>query len=360
MTYNWTIEEQEKLPLKKYTYGTTFSGAGGTSLGLEYLNRFQNVFYNELDRKQSTLYNLNLHPKYSFDMPIQELLNEDLSDKPEMFDLDVLQASPPCSLFSASNLKADSMKGVESDKFSCAESAGHCQIIDELYQPAIELCGKLQPKVFIIENVVGMTFKKNKIYIDDIYARLDKLGYTTMHKVVKGEDIGLPQKRNRVFFVAVRSDVDFNNFNLSFNEPRVLIKDIKYTDEPTRPLTEHKLNVLKYYKYKDKDCGKINERVFGKRTGFSTNLPIFDEDTFNTITTKLDSNIIVMKIDNGFTFMPPTQQQLIQAQSFPLDYNFNNRSVYYALGMSVAPLMIAKIVEKVEEEILEPFYNKGK
>ena len=354
MNYNWTIAQQKELPRKPYTYGTCFSGAGGASMGLEYLSRYKNIFFNEIDKKQITLYKLNLNPQYAFEFPIQELLKEDLTDKPECFDLDILQASPPCSLYSSSNLKAREKKGKQ---VACIkESAGLCQVIDELYQPAIELCKKLRPKVFIIENVVGLLSKKNKSYVEDIYKRLQEANYQVIHKVVKGEEIGLPQKRNRVFFIAIREDLDFNDFNLDFNEPKVVIDSITYDDKPLRKVTEHTLNMLRYYREGDKHLGQINKREFGKSTGFSTNLPISHQDTFNTITTKSNTNIIVTKKLGRFIFTNPTPQQLAKAQSFPLDYNFNGRSVFYPLGMSVPPLMMAKIVERIEKHILVPFY----
>ena len=261
-----------------------------------------------------------------------------------------------CSLFSHANLVADNMKGQNSSKFNCVESAGVEQVLDELYQPAIELCGKLRPKVFIIENVVGLTYKKNKVYVDDIYYRLSELGYKTMHKIVKGEEIGLPQKRNRVFFISIREDLEWNDFNLEFNEPKVLINDVVYTDTNDKPQPPRKQEILKNYQYGDKDCGVINYREEGKRSMFNTNLPVITESTFYTLTTKSDANVLVVPTDSGFVFKRPTSQQLIQAQSFPLDYNFNSSSIYYPLGMSVAPLMIAKIVERIEEHILHPFY----
>lgn len=355
MKYNWTKEEQSKLPLKRYTYGTAFSGAGGASMGLHYLNRFQGIFFNEIDEKQIKMYKANLHSMYGFEMPIQELVKESLEDKPECFDLDILQTSPPCSLYSISNLTADEKKGVPTT--SIKESSGVCQAIDELYQPAIELCGKLQPKVFIIENVVGLTYKKNAPYVDDIYKRLSDIEYSTQHFIINGDKIGLPQKRNRVFFVAIRSDLSWNGFNLDFNEPKVIISDIKYTDSDDRPQPPKRAEVLKGYQYGDRDCGVINSREWDKSSLFSVKLPIEDRDTFNTLTTKNDANIIVRKKLDGYDFLRPTPQQLIQAQSFPLDYDFLGKSVMYPLGMSVAPLMMAKLVERIEEHILSPFYK---
>lgn len=358
MNYRWTIEKQKEFPKKVFTYATTFSGAGGASLGMNYLNRYNNIFFNEIDPKQIELYTSNLESKYEFRIPIQELIQQDFSDKPDCLDLDILQASPPCTLYSATHLTADSKKGKAQDYLK--ESAGVNQVIDELYQPAIELCAKLSPKVFIIENVKGLTFKKNKIYVDDIYNRLNKIGYKVMHNVVNGKDMGMIQKRSRVFFVAIRKDLEFNGFNLEFDEPFLPISSIKHSDWDDRPISEKKTNTLKYYQEGDKDLGVINTREFGKRSGFSTNLPIEDRDVFNTITTKSDANVVVRINDEGVEFYRPTEQQLIQAQSFPLDYNFLGRSIYYPIGMSVAPLQIAKIVDRIEKHILVPYYTKNK
>ena len=356
LNYRWTKEQQRKLPLKQYTYATCFSGAGGSSMGLSYLNRFNNIFFNEVAPRQIKVYKANLSPMYAFEMPIQELLEQDLSDKPECFNLDILQASPPCTLFSICNLKADEKKGCDSNKM--VESAGLTQVIDELYIPAIDLCAKLQPKVFIIENVKGLTFKKNQPYMDDIYKRLTDIGYKTTHSLVKGETLGLPQKRHRVFIVAIRKDLEFNGFSMDFTETPILIKDVKHTDSNDVPQPPKKQEFLKFYQYGDYGLGNITLRETGKRSQFNTNLPLYDSSVFNTITTKSDANVIVYSLDGGkYEFKRPTDQQLLQAGSFPLDYIRVSKSLFYALGMSVPPLMLAKVVERVEKHILEPFYS---
>ena len=353
-SYRWTKEEQSKLPLKPYTYATTFSGAGGSSMGLHYLNRYRNIFFNEVAPRQIKAYKANLNTLYGFEMPIQDLLKQDL--RGECYNLDILQASFPCTLFSVSNLKADEKKGKCDNKM--VECAGIEQVIDELYIPAIDLCHKLQPKVLIMENVKGLTFKKNKPYMDDIYKRLHEINYKVRHYIVKGETLGLPQKRHRLFIIAIREDLEFNDFNLDFNEPLITIGMVKHDDVNDKPLTPVKLELIKHYQYGDNDFGVINKRVNNKRSHFSANLPISNVSTFNTITSKGDANIIVTPLEDGiFNFSYPTEQQLLQASSFPMDYTKTSRSLFYAIGMSVPPLMMAKVADKVEKHILEPFYN---
>ena len=351
MKFNWNLRDPR--PTKPYTYATTFSGAGGCSLGMSYLNGYTNVFCNDVAAKQMNLYLANLKPRYSYLMPIQDLLTSTLPTA--CSNLDILQQSFPCTLFSAQNLVADKMKGKE---VTLSECGGNCQIVDELYIDAINLVEKLQPKVSVFENVMGLLFKKNKEYVDDIYKRMEDIGYTVKHFVVNGEDIGLPQKRRRVFFIATRKDIP-NTLTLDFNESTVYIKDVPIGTGLPRPLTPGILNMLKHYEEGDKDVGVINYRVNGKRAGFAYNLQFRDSGTFNTVTTKSHTTIIVDKeVDGTFTFTGMTDEQLSYACSFPQDYDWLGYKSLYGLGMSVPPLMMAKIAEQIEEQILVPFYQK--
>jgi DNA (cytosine-5)-methyltransferase 1 len=55
------------------------------------------------------IYNKNLKPKYSFCEDIRDFRKRDDLPK-ELYELDILDGSPPCSLFSSSNIKADEKK----------------------------------------------------------------------------------------------------------------------------------------------------------------------------------------------------------------------------------------------------------
>lgn len=55
---------------------------------------------NEIDPKINAMYVKNHNPKYNFNCDIRDLINTKLSD--ELYDLDILDGSPPCSVFSMS------------------------------------------------------------------------------------------------------------------------------------------------------------------------------------------------------------------------------------------------------------------
>jgi len=79
-----------------------------------------------------------------------------------------------------------------------------------------------QPKVFIGENVKGLTFKKHKPFFDNLISQFESAGYNVTWKLVNCFDYGVPQERERVFIVGVRKDL-----NKAFAFPEPLLKDKK-------------------------------------------------------------------------------------------------------------------------------------
>ena len=105
-------------------------------------------------------------------------------------ELDLFDASPPCQGFSAANTKVK-----ENDPRN------------DLYIKTIQLIGEVQPKCFLIENVLGMIQGKNKGFFNKIKALLNRLNYTWSYTIAKAEEYGVPQARRRVIVVAVRNDI---------------------------------------------------------------------------------------------------------------------------------------------------------
>ena len=58
---------------------------------------------------------------------------------------------------------------------------------------------------FVIENVKGLLTLSNGAFRDDIVSRFENLGYSVVYKVVNAADFGIPQKRERVFFVGLKN-----------------------------------------------------------------------------------------------------------------------------------------------------------
>jgi DNA (cytosine-5)-methyltransferase 1 len=156
---------------------------------------FDVIGMNEIDPKMADAYVVNHNPKHAFIEPIQTF--KDREDLPnELFDLDILDGSPPCSSFSMAGNR-DKDWGKEK-KFNEGQAE---QVLDTLFFDFIDLAKRLQPKIVLAENVKGMLLGEAKEYVREVYKQLDEAGYYVQHWLLNGADMGLPQRRERVFFI---------------------------------------------------------------------------------------------------------------------------------------------------------------
>ena len=81
------------------------------------------------------------------------------------------------------------------------------QTLDDLSFVFIETAKKLRPKLVIMENVEGLIKGEAWKYVQRIYKEFAEINYECGHWLLKGEEMGVPQRRHRVFFIAARQDV---------------------------------------------------------------------------------------------------------------------------------------------------------
>ncbi len=90
-----------------------------------------------------------------------------------------------------------------------------------------------QPKVFIGENVKGLTFKKHSKFLNQLLDHFDESGYNVTYKLINCFDYGVPQDRERVFIVGVRKDLNKTfKFPEETNDKKVLLDAIGNLPEP--------------------------------------------------------------------------------------------------------------------------------
>lgn len=155
--------------------------------------------------------------------------------------------------------------------------------LDDLSFVFIDTVKKLKPKTVIMENVEGILLGNAWQYVQKIYAKLSEAGYRVKHWLCKGEEMGVPQTRHRVFFIAVRNDIDFDleNVNMSFNYEPVTYGEIK--DGTGAEATKFQKELLQYVKNTDKTLSDIDARINKKHSGF-TDMILFDDKVMPTIT----------------------------------------------------------------------------
>lgn len=99
-SYRWKLSELKPQAPDAPKVFSCFACGGGSSMGYK-LAGYDVIGCNEIDPRMARHYMRNLHPKYHFIEPIQDFkLREDLPE--ELYSLDILDGSPPCSTFSMS------------------------------------------------------------------------------------------------------------------------------------------------------------------------------------------------------------------------------------------------------------------
>ena len=89
----------------------------------------------------------------------------------------------------------------------------------------LRIVANKQPKVFLMENVKGMVFKKYEVFINWLLDNINDIGYHADLKLIDAFDYGVPQNRERVFIIGVRKDL---KGSFRFPEPteeRRVLKD---------------------------------------------------------------------------------------------------------------------------------------
>lgn len=175
---------------------STFSGAGGSSLGLKQAG-FEVVSAVEYLQASADTYQLNAPKTKMIVGDIREITAADLFDGD---DLDLFEGSPPCSPFSHSGKGAKNWGQVN-------EYRGGAQRSDDLYDEWLRLLGELRPKAFISENVPALAQGAAVGYCKRIIQTMERLGYRVQVRVLDSAYFGLPQKRRRLLFQGWRDDL---------------------------------------------------------------------------------------------------------------------------------------------------------
>ena len=161
------------------------AGIGSTRIALERLGATC-VGFSEIDLKAEKTYRLFFGEN---ETNFGDLMNIKPDELP---DFDVMLGGFPCQTFSIMGQRAgmDDLRG---------------QIILGL----VSILQAKRPRFFILENVKGLLNHNDGQTIRDVVALLKTAGYDVQYQLMRSVDIGVPQMRERVFFVGIRSDVGF-------------------------------------------------------------------------------------------------------------------------------------------------------
>lgn len=358
-SYRWKLKEAKFLKNKGKVF-SCFACGGGSTMGYK-LAGFDVIGFNEIDPRMASLYIQNHKPKYQFIEAIQDFVK--WGEFPEeLYHLDILDGSPPCSSFSMSGNREKDWGKLK--KFKEGQTK---QVLDTLFFDFIELAKELQPKVVIAENVRGILFGNAKKYSRAILNAFDNAGYHVNYYVLDSSKMGVPQKRERVFFIALRKDLtntlpkqshllfsDFPRLNLKFEESSIPFSEIK-TQKNDFKWTDHDQYIWSKRRFGDKKYSDVLQRIENRNSNFNSSF-VYADKPVSTIQASEGSKKVLFDEPRK---MNTTELKL--AQSFPLDYNFStdkSSKIQYVLGMSVPPIMVANIADRIYHDWKPIFNNK--
>ena len=173
-----------------FTVVSTFSGAGGSSLGYQ-LAGGKVLLAVEWDDNAVATYRLNFKDTPIYHGDIGKLTVEECCELAgvQPRELDILDGSPPCQGFSTAG-----KRDFGDDR-------------NQLFREFVRLLQGLQPKVFVMENVSGMVKGKMKLIFVECLRELKASGYKVKAKVLNAMYFNVPQSRQRLIFVGVREDL---------------------------------------------------------------------------------------------------------------------------------------------------------
>ena len=347
---NWFLKDLNKIKKNNKTVFSCFCCGGGSTMGYK-LAGYTSLGGLEIDPKMANVYKTNHKPKYFYELDIRDFIKlKNIPD--ELYNLDILDGSPPCSVFSMASTKKQEFWGKEK-KFKEGQKK---QRLDDLFFDFLDVANKLKPKVIIAENVKGLIMGKTKIFARKIIKKFQEIDYDVQVFLLNAKFMEVPQARERVFFIGIRKDISLNLKNkdlscskllLNFNNKIINIGDA-INDLPNDGPLLNKTTKL-YHCWLNTFAGKTLDQGYKKlynKANYFSYKKINRNQPSSTITAATNSILD----DSEPRFLH--KKQISRLQTFPDDFNFCNMSEYYICGMSVPPMMIKNIAIEINKQLL--------
>lgn len=342
-----------------------FCGAGGFSYGLEQNENFKTAI--GLDFEKSAIDTF----KYNFKQAVGicgDITNKEIKDKvvnlAKELKVNMIIGGPPCQGFS---LKGKNLGLADERNF--------------LFLEYLELVERVKPEIFIIENVKNLYNAVNGYFKDEIINKIKKMGYAVNCKILNAKDYGVPQNRERVFFIAHKElFLDFPKENGILVSVRDAISDLNYLESGQGAIeAEYKIksqsdyqkmmraNKLQYHmasnhskvainklKMIAPECGKecLPAHLHGKQKFSTTWGRLVWDEVSPTIDTRFDTP------SNGKNSHPVlhraiTPREAARIQSFNDSFYFKGTKtqVCKQIGNAVPPLLAKALADSIISQV---------
>lgn len=325
-----------------------FAGAGGLALGLEQAG-FDEVGLIEIDKTACETLTINRPNWNVINADIVEFSKGDLLSefKLNAGELDLLSGGYPCQAFSYAGKKL-----------------GLNDVRGTMFYYYAEFLRQLQPKMFLAENVKGLTTHDKGRTLKTMIDVFKSLGYEVEWKVLNAWDYGVAEKRQRIVIIGIRDDL-VDNINFNYPEPfdykpvlKDVLKDVPKSEGAKYPESKKRVFDLVppggYWRDLPdevaRDYMKSCYYMGGGRTGIARRLS-WDEPCLTLTCSPMMKQTDRCHPDESRPF---TTREYARIQSFPDSWEFAGSmgNVYKQIGNAV-PVNLAKCVGiSVKEALL--------
>lgn len=315
--------------LKNYTFIDLFAGLGGFRLALESLGA-KCVYSNEWDVPAQKVYQANFG-----DIPEGDITKVDEKTIPNH---DILCAGFPCQTFSISG-----------------KQRGFNDSRGTLFFDVARIVKEKKPAIVFMENVKNFASHDDGRTLAVVKGTMEELGYVFFQKVLNSVDYNVPQKRERIYMVCFRKDLNINSF--SYPKPMELTRHVEdlLLDEKeipeklfiNKPGTVIYDDVVEEYSNKTIRIGTVNKGGQGDRIysikGIAITLSAYGGGTY----AKTGGYLV-----NGKT-RKLHPRECARVMGFPDSYkmasNFNQ--AYKQFGNSVVVDVLQLVAERIAIEL---------
>ncbi|MGN1165217.1 MAG: Eco47II family restriction endonuclease [Lachnospiraceae bacterium] len=329
-----------------------FAGAGGLALGLE-KSGFEHIGLVEFDKDAAATLKQNRKHWNVLCEDVEQVASRDLEKEFNIKkgELDLLSGGAPCQSFSYAGKRL----GLEDTRGT-------------MFYHYATFLHKLQPKMFLFENVRGLlTHDNGKTYttILDIFRQE---GYTVSYKIMNAWDYGVPQKRERLITIGIRNDLaDTHIYRFPIKQQcKPVIGDIKLDVNPSKDecqaYSKAKADVFKlvppggYWRDIDPEVAKAYMKtcwdMCGGRTGILRRMSL-EEPSLAVLTSP---GMKQTDRCHPIEVRPFSYRENARLQTFPDDWEFcgtlaaKYKQVGNAVPVNLAMEIGKKIIECLEEK----------
>lgn len=305
-----------------------FAGTGAFSLAFNSTNAVNIVFSNDMCMASKTIYDENFDHK----LTLKNLNEINVEDIPSH---DILTGGFPCQPFSI----AGHQEGFKDER-------------SNVFWKILSIIDYHQPKCVILENVKNILSHDQGNTFNTIKSNLENKGYHICFKVLNTSDItGIPQHRERIYIVCLKSKNVFDKFNLDFP---------KIEKKLTSSFFEDDVPDKYYYTDKSSTWALVKSNVVKKDTIYQYRRVYIRENKSNecpTLTANMGSgghNVPIILDNKGVRKLTP--RECFNFQGFPLSYilpNLCDSNLYKLAGNAVSVPVVNLIAQRIIPLLLE-------